>query len=115
MTDKYLAKIRRHLNKIFKEYGLVYNRSLGAWVNPVDKSRKRTWETEYGYVMPLGDTLSISDLTSQNKLYFKFIYFTKNPLTDEEYLFQELQRPYTTWVSQRELLKLARKISQKDA
>jgi hypothetical protein len=113
MTDKELAKIRRHLNKMFKGYGLVYNRSFGAWVNPVDKSRKRTWETEYGYVMPIGDTLSISYRASPNNLYFKFIYFTKNPLTDEEYLFQELQRPYTTWVSQRELLELVLKISQK--
>jgi hypothetical protein len=115
MTDKELAKIRRHLNKIFKDYGLVYNRSLGAWVNPVDKSRKRTWETKCGYVMPFGDSLTISDRTSPNNFYFKFIYFTKNTLTDEEYLFQELQRPYKTWVSQRELLELVQKIAQKDA
>jgi hypothetical protein len=113
MTDKELAKIRRHLSKIFKDCGLVYNRSFGAWVNPVDKSCKRTWETDYGYVMPFGDSLTISDRTSPTNFCFKFIYFTKNPLTDEEYLFQELQRPYTTWVSQRELLELVLKISQK--
>jgi len=115
MTDKELVKIRRHLNKVFKEHGLVYNRRLGAWVNPVDKSCKRTWATKCGYVMPFDTSLDIFYRTVPKNFYFPFSYFTKKLLSDEEYLFQELQRPYKTWVSQRELLELVRKIAQKDA